>query len=153
MRAPCCSGYSGSARARGQEQRAAAAEHDLDAVAVRELDELARDVGKAGRARVGGQLRVVLPVAAGRVGVAGGGRRVGDARGGDDAGREAAVLGLLEQRRDARRPATLASRPRTHASRRRPITPGRVFTPVTIAVIVAADSETWKSACRSSRAP
>ncbi len=56
-------GVLGILRPLRQELRAAAAERDVDAVADLELDELARDVRKARRARVGGEHRVVLPVA------------------------------------------------------------------------------------------
>ena len=49
--------------------------------------------------RAGGQLRVPLPVAVGRVRVQRRGRGVRDAGGGDEAGRESARSGLLEQRR------------------------------------------------------
>jgi hypothetical protein len=84
-----------------QELRAAAAEHHLDAVATCELDQLTRDVGDAGGLRLVGQIGVALPVALGRVRVAGARRRVRDARGRHDAGREAAALRVFEQRRDA----------------------------------------------------
>ena len=99
LRRPRALGLLGVALRSRQELRAAAAEHDLDAVAGAELDELARDVGDAGGARRARQVGVALPVALGHVRVAGARRRVRDARRGDDAGREAALLGVLEQRR------------------------------------------------------
>ena len=91
------------ARGRRQEVGPAAAQHDLDAVAVRELDELSGDVVHTRLARRRRQDAVVLPVPVGGVGVGTGRRRVRDAGGGDDAGPQAAVLCLLEQRRHGAR--------------------------------------------------
>ena len=87
---------------RAEERAAAAAEHDVDAVAIRELDELPREVGKVRLPRGVGQRGVVLPVAVRGVRIASGRGRVGDARRRDDARRESALLGLLEDRRHAR---------------------------------------------------
>ena len=89
--------------ARRQELRAAAAEHHLDAVAGAELDQLACDVGHAGGLRLVGRSASLSQSRSRCMRVAGGGRRVCDARRRDDAGREPARLRVLEQRRDAAR--------------------------------------------------
>ena len=80
----------------GEEFRAAAAEEDVEA-AFRPFDQLAGDVLAGVR---GGALHVTVgfPVAQRHLGVGGGGRRVGDAGGRDEAGREACAGGELEQR-------------------------------------------------------
>ncbi len=89
-------GILGVARRFGHERRAAAAQYHVDAVLALRGDQLRGDV-RHGRA--GGQLRVPLPVAVRRVRVQRRRRGVRDAGGGDEAGRESARGGLLEQRR------------------------------------------------------
>ena len=67
------------ARGRRQEACPAAAEHHVDAVAVRGLDELPGNVAHARHPRFRRQLAVVLPIAAGGVGIGASGRRVREA--------------------------------------------------------------------------
>ena len=79
------------------EETAAAAQHHVDAVAMREFQQLARDVLHRGACW---QLGIALPVAVADVGVVRRGRGVGDAGGRDDARGHAALFRQFQNGRD-----------------------------------------------------
>ena len=101
---------SGSFTRLRKEAVAAAAEDDLEAVAMGPGGELLGDVLAPGRDGLGRHVRVALPVAVGRVRVHGGRRGMGDAGRRDDAGRLPGPLGHGGQAQDllAFRPGTVA---------------------------------------------
>ena len=90
----------GIVRGLGQEAVAAAAEDDLEAVAVGPCGELLGNVLAACSHRLWRHVRVALPVAVRGVGVHGGRGGMGDASGGNDAGRLPCPLGHGGQAQD-----------------------------------------------------
>ena len=89
----------GIVRGLRQEELAAAAHRDLEAVAIAHLDELAGDVGAAGGRRLRRDERIDLPIAVWRVGIGGSRRRVRDPGRADRTGGHAGQLGQFGERR------------------------------------------------------